>query len=295
MAMPSTPLDFRDCRSQLLQFIVRRSHSMIFSILERLELATACLLKRRLVMTFQGDDARQGDTSLNLFSESIAHHVQHGYYGKSSDNFKRRRIKQLNRRGVQMLALNPDLLRVLPKESVFIPYTNVKTDQMVRASYRRSSSRVRIVHAPSHRDAKGTSVILDAVSRLWSLGHDFEFELIENVHHQEARQMMKGAHLLIDQLYAGWYGGVAVEAMATGTAVMCYIRTDDLNYLPPDMVRDMPIINVTADTVAESLREFVLRDESAFVDLAERSVQYVRTWHDPKSIARQALSLYGLN
>ncbi|RME84127.1 MAG: glycosyltransferase, partial [Caldilineae bacterium] len=78
-----------------------------------------------------------------------------------------------------------------------------------------------VLHAPTHRGAKGTHVVIEAVRRLREVdGVDFEFQLVENLRHTEARQLYERADLLIDQLYAGWYGGLDVELMALGKPVI---------------------------------------------------------------------------
>ena len=77
---------------------------------------------------------------------------------------------------------------------------------------------------------------------------------------KEARKRYETADILIDQLLAGWYGGLAVELMALGKPVICYIREDDLKYIPKEMRDELPIIN--ANTLYTQAR---LRDGSILV------------------------------
>ena len=60
--------------------------------------------------------------------------------------------------------------------------------------------------------------------------------------HAEAMKLYAQADLVIDQLLAGWYGGFAVETMAMGKPVVCYIRAEDLQFVPPAMVAELPLI-----------------------------------------------------
>jgi len=46
------------------------------------------------------------------------------------------------------------------------------------------------------------------------------------------------ADLLVDQLLTGWYGAVAVEMMALGKPVVCYLREDDLKFIDSRMRAD---------------------------------------------------------
>lgn len=90
-----------------------------------------------------------------------------------------------------------------------------------------------VIHAPSHRGAKGTAHILEAVDRLKAEGVAFEFVLVEKLSNTEARKLYERADLVVDQLLAGWYGGFAVEAMALGKPVICYLRDSDLGCRRP--------------------------------------------------------------
>src|SRR5262249_38314037 len=64
---------------------------------------------------------------------------------------------------------------------------------------------------------------------------DFEYVPIRSVSHEDAMKLYRSADLVIDQLLAGWYGGIAVETMAMGKPVACYIPDEDLYVLPPEM------------------------------------------------------------
>ena len=77
-----------------------------------------------------------------------------------------------------------------------------------------------IGHAPSHRAVKGTNLIIDALNSLKKKGFSFELVLIEGLSNSEARKKYETVDVLVDQLFAGWYGGLAVEAMALGKPVL---------------------------------------------------------------------------
>ena len=99
--------------------------------------------------------------------------------------------------------------------------------------------RVRLIfaHAPSHRGAKGTAFVLAAAEQLRTEGYRFELELIEGLARDKAIERYAACDVVIDQLLAGWYGGLGVEAMALGKPVVAYIREGDLDYLDPALPR----------------------------------------------------------
>ena len=73
----------------------------------------------------------------------------------------------------------------------------------------------------------------------------------------------------MDQLFAGWYGGVAVEAMALGKPVLAYIRDEDLKFVPSKMASDLPIVRATRHDQS-SLQE-VLKCRAQLLELASKS------------------------
>ena len=61
-----------------------------------------------IVVTFMGDDARQGDYSLAKFEISIAKEVGLTYYAPETDRVKRKIISRFNRNADRIFYLNPD-------------------------------------------------------------------------------------------------------------------------------------------------------------------------------------------
>jgi len=246
-----------------------------------------------IVVTYQGDDARQGDFCRQHFPITFAHAVEPGYYCRRSDRHKRWRIRRFDRYADRIFALNPDLLHVLPARARFLPYANVDlTPLQTPTAGREARPRPLLLHAPSHRGVKGTPVILAALDRLKREGVPFDFALVENLPNQEARRLYASADLIIDQLLAGWYGGVAIEAMAQGVPVICYLRAEDLHFLPEAMRRELPLIQATPDTLVAVLRDWLTRPAAERQRQGERSRQFVAAWHDPDGVARHMKSVY---
>src|SRR5262249_47319453 len=110
---------------------------------------------KRIVVTYQGDDARQGDWSRAHFPISIAAEVDASYYTPAGDRARRRRIRQVARHADAIFALNPDLLHILPPNAEFLPYASVDLQAWMPVTRAPNETPV-VVHAPSDRDAKGT-------------------------------------------------------------------------------------------------------------------------------------------
>jgi glycosyltransferase involved in cell wall biosynthesis len=244
-------------------------------------------LKKAIVVTYQGDDARQGKRCKELFEISPVDALGEEYYNPKSDNMKKKRIEKFSRFADKIYALNPDLLYVLPASAQFLPYAHINlTDWKPKESDSSVKNRLPIVlHAPSSRKTKGTSYILEAVNQLQNEGIQFKFEIVEGVSNEEARRRYEKADLLIDQLFGGWYGGLSVELMALGKPVICYIRESELNLIPNGMREDLPIINATTKTIYEVLKYWLTTGKSELQEIGRNSRKYVEKWHDPKKIA----------
>lgn len=283
---------FSSLPGQGVKGLLRHLYAGYLRALQRFELAYVRMLGKPVFITYQGDDARQGDYSLKHFPVNIASQVDEGYYCDASDSFKRSNILLLANIASQVYSVNPDLLHLLPKEARFVPYSHVFLDDWL-PSYTQDQNRpLRIVHAPSNRKVKGSDLILSALDALRAQGFEFELLLVEGMSNADARKVYESADVLVDQLFAGWYGGLAVELMALGKPVLVYIRDEDLGFIPPEMKADLPFLQMTPTTVQDSLRDLLLMPRKDLVDLGKKSRAFVERWHDPLSIAREVQADY---
>jgi len=277
-AQRGTPVRVLDVRKGVFQCYARLFEMRDLSMLKR--------AGKRIIMTYQGDDARQGDFCLANFEINPAMETEPGYYSPESDAQKRQKIARLSRYADRIYALNPDLLWVLPPQAQFLPYSHIDLTDWRPVDDRRPAQEVPVVlHAPSHRGVKGTRFILDAASRLRAEGIPFELVLVEGIPHQKARRLYERADLVVDQLLCGWYGGFAVEAMALGKPVISYIREQDMKFIPQKMREEMPIIGATPATICAVLKELLTERKHELLEIGRRGRAYVEKWHDPRKIA----------
>lgn len=248
---------------------------------------------KTLAVSWQGDDARQHDRSLELFEISIARELGDGYYVPGSDDWKRRGIAAFTRSGAKHYAFNPDLLHVLPESASFLAYSHIDPRALVpRPPVADSAEPLVFAHAPSHRGAKGTAHVLAAVEQLRAEGLDFRFTLIEGMPHREAMARYAECDVVVDQLLAGWYGGLAVEVMALGKPVIVYLREGDLGFLDPAMRAQLPFVRAEPATIAAAMRQVIAMPRPTLHALGLRSRAYVERWHDPLRLAAQTLADY---
>jgi len=273
--------------------LIRQAYSYYAQLLDLRDLPLLKRAGKGLVVTFQGDDARQGDFCLANYEISPAMEVEPGYYSPETDARKRQRIASFAQYADRIYALNPDLLHVLPTQAQFLPYSHIDLRDWQPVDKGISESEVPVVlHAPSHRGVKGTRFVLDAIARLQAEGVPLEFILIEGLSHAEARRIYQRADLLVDQLLCGWYGGLAVELMALGKPVICYIRKGDLKFIPTQMREELPIIDATPTTLYQVLKKWLTSKKDELPKIGQLSRAYVEKWHDPLKIAAKLRGEY---
>ena len=249
----------------------------------------------RIIIQYQGDDARQGDFCKRNFEITAANHVKDSYYNPESDAFKRQQIRLLCEQADYVFALNPDLLHVLPRKARFLPYSHKNLINFTAKPISARQGKLTIGHAPSHRDVKGTHLLIRVIENLRAEGLDFNFVLIENLSHAEAIERFKEIDVLIDQLLIGWYGGLSVECMALSKVVMCYLRDDDLGFIPKEMKNEIPIININEYTLEQKLRILLKSSREDLSDLGKRSREFALKWHEPHRVIENFLQGSVLN
>lgn len=233
-------------------------------------------------VTYQGDDARQRAPRFDSLPRE--------YFLPKVDAAKRRAVARLGGRADGIFVLNPDLLDVLPPNAAFLPYASVDPGDWQPVAAQNQVPVV--VHTPSDRAVKGTEHVVRAVERLRGEGVALELALVERVPRAEARAVLEQADVVVDQLLSGWYGGVAVEAMALGKPTVAYLADKDLARVPPDFARELPIVRATSETLVETLRELLTRRRDELGELGRRGRAFVERWHDPLAVARTCAGAY---
>jgi glycosyltransferase involved in cell wall biosynthesis len=175
-----------------------------------------------------------------------------------------------------------DAIRWVPEAEVIPPGIDLTAYDLAPPS----DGRPVILHAPSSRRRKGTEHVIAACE-----GLDAELELVEGLHHDEARERYRRADIVVDQLNAGWYGIFAIEAMALGKPVLTFLHEEAVARTEEALGVRVPIVSVTKETLRERLEELVA-DPERRRRLGEESRAYVEQVHDVERIADRLLALY---
>jgi glycosyltransferase involved in cell wall biosynthesis len=188
------------------------------------------------------------------------------------------------------LVSTPDLLEFVPGAVLMPGPVDLEkwTPRPQRTTPVSAVDPVRILHAPSDREIKGSRHLIDAVERLKATGYQVELMMLEGVPHDKVAEYCGQADLAVDQLMIGAYGTVAIEMMAKGVPVVCRIRDDLREHYPPDL----PIVSAGPDTIYQVL-ENLLQHPETWPDLGRRGIDYVRREHEMHVVAARTLELYG--
>ena len=160
-------------------------------------------------------------------------------------------------------------------------YLSIDTEKWKPTCAPRAGGPFKVLHAPNHRHLKGTQHIIDAVEELRASELDIELVLLERVSNDEIRAKMEEVDIVADQLIIGWYAMFALEGMAMGKPVLCYLR-DDLKelYVTAGLVEpdEIPIVECRPSTVKETI-ERLYRDRETLGEIGRRSRAFVERHH----------------
>lgn len=147
---------------------------------------------------------------------------------------------------------------------------------------------LRVVHAPNHRNLKGTHHLIDAVDALRAEGRLIALDIIEEVPNAELLERLKAYDVVVDQLVIGWYAMFALEGMALGKPVVCHIR-DDLaalyrhaRIIGPE---DPPLIDASTRTIEEVLRRLCEMNRTELAAIGAKSRAFVENHHSVAAIS----------
>ena len=253
--------------------------------------------KGKIVVTYNGCDARQKYPTIQRVPFSACHH-EDCYDGICKngirDEMKRIRIAKFDKYANAIFAVNPDLFYFLPNRTIFLPYAIADWDEIETLPYQKIDRRLKIVHSPTNRVAKGSEMIIQSLERLKKkYGNSIEVILVEGLPYLKARKIYAEANLAIDQILIGWYGGFAVEMMKMGKPILSFIRKEDLKFIPEEMAKDCQeaLVWVEPERLDERLSELV-ENPNLLLKYREAGLDYVYKWHGPSRIGRITKSIY---
>ena len=166
-------------------------------------------------------------------------------------------------------------------------YWPIDLDRVPPAAPLRMDGPLRIAHAPNHTHFKGSHYLEASIEKLRRQGHAIDYVKVQGVPNHEVIRLFGEADLIADQFIGGAYGYTALEAMARGKPVMSYVRLPGL----VEAVEECPLINVTPDTLDETLL-WCLNNRERLGAIGAQGTAYVRRWHSIDAVAERFGQMY---
>lgn len=142
-------------------------------------------------------------------------------------------------------------------------------------------------------DEKGTDRLFNAARRVAELYPGrCTLDVVENVPYAEYLERLRGADLVLDQLYSYTPATNALLAMAMGKVVVSGAEPEYFRFIGEDELR--PIINAVPDdddALYRSIEAAVL-DRRRLADLSSQSRPFVRRHNDSDVVARRFLDFW---
>lgn len=238
-------------------------------------------LNKTVVMEYHGSDIRW------VFNRERPEFL-HQEELPSFSNRIRKRILRTFKYVDQFILHDYELLEHLPdinKKVFFVPL-RIEIGKFIPQYPSVSYKKPIIVHAPSNSIAKGSKYIIEAIENL-KKRYDFEFILVKDMPQEEAIRVYSRADIIVDQLFAGTYGVLSIEAMALGKPVIAYI-TEEMRKQFPD---ELPIVSATILTIEEKI-ELLLNEPQLRHDLGVKGRKYAENYHDYRVIGKKLVEIY---
>ncbi len=252
------------------------------------DIALLRLFRKRVIFVFHGSDSRPP-----YISGTVIHSLE---TNKSLVNIKElckktkkqkeglRRIEKL----AHVVVNNPVYghFHEMPFVNIMhigIPFMPAEEDaRLTGKSLEKISNCVRILHAPSHRESKGSDIIQASVERLKEKKYQIDYIEIYNLPHSEVIREIQQCDFIIDQIYSDApMAGFAAEAAYYGKpAIVC-------GYLPKNQwVEQIPTYYCHPRKLEASI-ELLINDGNFKKDLGRKAERFVKEQWSAAAVAER--------
>ncbi|MEW5819940.1 MAG: glycosyltransferase [Cyanobacteriota bacterium] len=239
------------------------------------------IFRKKIIAIFLGCEIRQRETILNL----------NRTYTPCQDctndcSFKiKKHIASMFEKYADKLFCQPEYDQLLENKDYEYAWVPIDIDEW-KPVINIENTTIKIIHAPSNSQKKGTTYILDAIQKLKAEGYDINFFLAQNLSNHELKKHLEEADLIIDQLMIGWYGKLSTESMSLGKPVICWIDETLKN-----SVQELPIIIANPNNIYKKLK-YILDNKETLLEIGIQSRDFVFKNHNYLHICKHIIGLF---
>ncbi len=148
-----------------------------------------------------------------------------------------------------------------------------------------------IVHSPSNRAKKGTSVVMHAITKLKEKRFMFDFDLIEDTPHDECIQRKRKATVFIDQISeTGAFGNNALEAMQYGIPTIARISQEAINQ-SGGIWDNLPVISCEGKNELFETLKWVIKTPHQLKAISKATKEYTDKYHSYEAVGKRFLDI----
>lgn len=150
--------------------------------------------------------------------------------------------------------------------------------------------RIRIAHAPTNRQVKGTDHFLAVMERLEARYPNVQTVMIEQKSWRTCLARKATADIFYDQLELG-YGCNAIEAWGMGIPVVAGVTDPKVRQVMFDRWGALPFMEASTDTL-EQVLSWMIESMAMRMEFAQIGSAHFDRWHDERVVTPMLTSVY---
>jgi glycosyltransferase involved in cell wall biosynthesis len=171
-------------------------------------------------------------------------------------------------------------------DSLTLGHFSIDVEQFIPIE-RKAGQTIKILHAPNHKNIKGSNKFIEVIEELKQEGYDLDLILVQKQPNEVIKKLMTEADIIADQLVIGWYAMTALEAMCFEKPVLCYLDSKLIDlYCAANILessQDIPIVNCDFDNLKIKLK-FLIENEEERLKIGKKGREYVKKYHSLEKI-----------
>ena len=255
--------------------------------LKNIELSLLKALGKKIVVSPYGSDVIMPSKVKNKYKWNVALEIEKNY-----PNIDEKKIEEniyYFTKYSDFVINDGQAIDFLPKWDLSLKIITIDLEEW-KPHFETNNSIIQIVHAPNHRALKGTKYLIKACEELKEEGCNLKLTIVEKMKNEEAKRVYEKADIIADQFLLGWYGLFAIESMALGKSVLCYLRKEWSEYYGR-YYKNCPIVSTNPDNLKKNLQTLIENAELRS-ELGKKGRAYVEKYHSYEYIGGMLDKIY---